>query len=194
MTLFRVVVLLVACLLSAAPATFAQSPSGSLRLFYGVSGGPGRRTTSGSFLTSALPAGATQPDSRRTTATLGLHVGAHVADRVGVVAVWDQTFGGNSGNGRWGGSGVYAAGRAWLTRCLWIEAGVGPAELGYKPPAQQASAVSRFWAPGFEAAAGADILKGPRVALSAFARYSAATFNELHVHTLSVQVGLTGNK
>jgi hypothetical protein len=71
---------------------------------------------------------------------------------------------------------------------------VGPAELGYKPPAQTASTISRFWAPGVEAAAGADVLKGPRVALTVLARYSTATFNGLHVHTLSFQVGLTGTK
>lgn len=188
----RVLGLVVVCLLASTTATFAQTTPRTLGLFYGVLGGPGRRTTTGSFLTSELPAGARQPESGRTTATLGLHAGVKLADRLGVLAVWDQTFGGNTGDGRWGSTAVHAAGRVWLTRAVWVEAGVGPAELGYKPAAQTASTISRFWAPGVEAAAGADVLKGPRVALTALARYSTATFNGLRVHTLSFQVGLTG--
>jgi hypothetical protein len=170
----------------------AQTAPPRFALFYGVSGGPGRRTTAGTFLRSSLPTGAKEPESKRTTATLGLHLGVKLAPRLGVLAVWDQTFGGNTGDGHWGASAVHAAARVWLMPRVWVEAGAGPAELGYKPPTQPASTISRFWTPGFEAAAGADLLKGPRVALTALARYSAATFNGLRVDTFSLQVGLTG--
>ncbi|MEO8480585.1 MAG: hypothetical protein ABI634_00150 [Acidobacteriota bacterium] len=178
--------------LACASPAIAQTTSARVsKLFYGVSGGPGRGTVTGGIF--ALPEGAPPPDTNRRTVTLGLFGGVKLADAVGVLVVWDQTFGGKSSYGQWGSTAASVAGRLWLTHRVYVEAGGGLAELGYKPPTQTSGRISRFWSPGFETAAGVDLLKGPRVALTTLARYSAATFDGLRVRNFSVQIGLSGS-
>jgi len=188
-----IVVVVLACL-TAWPAIVSAQSSQPKRFaaYYGIAGGAARQTTSGTFLTSALPAGAPQPESDRTAATLGLLGGIKAGTHVAVIGLWDQVFGGDTSAGNWGTMTLHGAIRVWLAYGVWVEVGGGASELGYKPPPNTAGAISRFWAPGVETAAGMDVLRGRRVAINVFARYSAATFNGLQVSSLSLQIGLAG--
>jgi hypothetical protein len=162
-------------------------------LVFGVFGGPGRRTTSGTFDASNLPDDAEQP-SGRTTATLGLHAGVKFLDRVAAMAVWDQTWQGDSAGGKWGSFTLHAVGRVWITRHLWVEGGGGVYELGFKPANEANPGISRFWAPGGQASVGADVLQGRRVAVTVAARYSTATFDGLRIDDVVLQMGLFGRR
>src|SRR6185369_4333833 len=113
---------------------------------------------------------------------------------VSVMAVWDQTAGGNSGSGHWGTMAIHGVARVSLTRRLWAEAGGGASELGFKPPSVISARITRFWAPGAEASVGADVLEGPRVSLTVAARYTRATFENLTVSRLGVQIGLISRR
>ena len=186
-----------ACLLlvlAASPAHAQTSGADAPALVFGVFGGPGRRTTGGALVASALPAGAVQPAPDRTTVTFGFGGGVKLGDRVALMGVWDQTAGGNVGAGHWGTMAVHAVARVWVTRRVWVEAGGGASELGYKPPSQMSAGITRLWAPGGEASVGADVLKGPRVALTLAVRYSRATFEGLTLSRVGLQAGLISRR
>lgn len=161
-------------------------------LVYGISAGPGRRTTTGTFLPAALPAHASPLDGGRNGGLLTLEAGAEVRRRIAFMAEWDQTIAANSGEGRWGMTTLVGTARVRVMPRIWIEGGGGAAQLGYRPPRDAAAGVSRFWAPARAVAAGVDVLQGPRVSVTACARYSTATFHGQTVTTLSFQVGLAG--
>ena len=187
-----VLILPLVMVLTGASAASAQSAS-PRSILYGISGGPGRRTTNGTFAPTSLPAGATQVASDRTTAILALEAGIGIGRRVGLLGIWDQTFGGNGSTGRWGASSGSAVARAWPTRRVWLEAGGGVSGLGYKAASGQAS-ITRFWAPGLVAGVGAEVLQGRRVSVTALARVTRATFNGLTVNSLTFQMGLFGRE
>ena len=178
---------------AASPASAQTSDPRAPALVFGVFGGPGRRATSGTFDASTLPDDAGQP-SGRTTATLGLHAGVKFLDRVAAMAVWDQTWQGDSAGGKWGSFTLHAVGRVWITRHLWVEGGGGVSELGFRPANEANPEISRFWAPGGQASVGGDVLQGRRVAVTVAARYSTATFNGLTINDVVVQVGLFGRR
>ena len=181
-----------ACLTTLPAIVSAQSSQPArLTAYYGIAGGAARQTTSGTFLQSALPAGAPQPALNRTAGTFGL-LGGIKQRRLALIGLWDQTFGGDSSAGNWGTMTLHGAARVWLPYANWVELGGGGSELGYKPPPNTAAGISRFWAPGVETAVGMDVLRGRRVAINVFARYSAATFNGFRVSSLSFQIGLAG--
>ena len=190
----RLVVLTLLVVGSAASGAFAQTPDRKApALVFGVFGGPGRRSTSGTFDASVLPDDAEQP-SARTTATLGVHAGVKFLDRIAAMAVWDQTWQGDSAGGKWGSFTLHAVGRVWITRQLWIEGGGGVSELGFKPANEANPGISRFWAPGGQASIGGDVLQGRRVAVTVAVRYSTATFNGLTINDVVLQVGLFGRR
>jgi hypothetical protein len=188
--------LVLTMLIGGAAASSASAQAADPRapaLVFGVFGGPGRRTTSGTFDDSALPADAEQP-SEQTTATLGLHAGVKFLDRVAAMAVWDQSWHNASAGGKWGSFTLHAVGRVWITRRLWVEGGGGVSELGFKPANQANPGISRFWAPGGQASVGGDVLQGRRVAVTVAGRYSTATFNGLRIDDVVLQIGLFGRR
>lgn len=87
---------------------------------------------------------------------------------------------------------MHAALRGWVTRHVWIEGGGGLAELAYRPLANPTSPTDYWWAPGFEAAGGYEIFRGPTVTLHLFVRYAEARFETVRQQSVSVQVGLLG--
>jgi hypothetical protein len=189
------IVLVLGITLAAVPA-FAQTPtSRDVSLLYGISAGGGKRLVSGTLDLGARPAGVVpaQPDDR-AIGTLALTVGARYRERVALLAFWDQNFSGSDDDGHWGTGDIHASARVWLTRCLWAEAGGGASMLGYKPPTNISTTITRDWAPGFNAAVGLDVIETPRVAIGVFGRYVRATFHGQEIQQVSLQVGLMGRK
>jgi hypothetical protein len=175
-------------------ATSAFAQTRDVSLLYGISAGGGKRLVSGTLDTGARPAGVvTQPDDR-AIGTLALTAGARYRDRVALLAFWDQNFSGSDDDGHWGTGDIHASARVWLTRCLWAEAGGGASMLGYKPPTNISTTITRDWAPGFNAAVGLDVIETPRVAIGVFGRYVRATFHGQTIQHVSVQVGLMGTR
>lgn len=172
----------------------AQTAQERVTFLYGVSGGAGRRTTDGTFAPSALPPGAAPVESGRTISVLTLEAGAGVGRRFAAIGLYDQTFGGNSSAGHWGTMSGSAVARFWLIERFWVEAGGGFAELGYKAPDDVPNRITRYWAPGFAAGVGAEVLKGRRVSITTLVRYTRATFEGLTVNNLTFQVGLLGRE
>lgn len=178
----------------AVPSVSAQTPDPRAPAFvFGVFGGPGRRTTSGAFDAATLPEGSEAPADRKT-ASLGVQGGVKLLDRVAAMAVWNQTWQGDSVGGTWGSFTLHAVGRFWITRHLWVDAGGGLSELGFKPANDANPGITRFWAPGAQAAAGVDVLRGRRVAVTVAGRYSTATFNGLRLNDVVLEVGLFGRR
>lgn len=194
----RLLTLLTALLLAAPSVALAQAPSlaqaparkgGSW--LYGISFGAGRRSTSGTFDPSKLPATASQPPSRMSVGALDLEGGITLSRAFAVVGTFERrpTFG--SPPGGWGTAGGHAALRAWLVPRVWVEGGVGPMELAYRADNPQLP-TTRWWTAGYEAGGGYEIFQGPTMTLHVFARYTIATFEGLRVQTLTVQFGLLG--
>jgi hypothetical protein len=171
----------------------AQGAPGAVTFVYGISAGVGRRDTTGTFTPSEEPAGAGQPPSLRTTASLDLNGGLRVAPRLDLLALYEggATISDSQG---WGTLAAHAAVRGWVTTRVWIEGGWGFAELAFRPPSLPGTAPSRWWTPGGEAAAGFDIFQGPTVAIDAFVRYSEARFDAVRQQSLSFQVGLQSRR
>lgn len=190
----RFVIVLVLAL-AAVPAFAQTSATRDLSLLYGISAGGGKRLVSGTLDVGARPAGIVpaQPDER-AIGTLALTVGARYRDHVALLAFWDQNFSGSDDDGHWGTGDIHASARVWLTRCLWAEAGGGASMLGYKPPTNISTTITRDWAPGFNAAIGLDVIETPRVAIGVFGRYVRATFHGQEIQQVSLQVGLMGRK
>jgi hypothetical protein len=187
------IVLVLGITLAAVPAFAQTSTSRDVSLLYGLSAGGGKRLTSGTFDASALPAGVAPPGDR-AIGTLALTVGARYRDRVALLAFWDQNFSGSDDDGHWGTGDVHASARLWLTRGLWAEAGGGASRLGYKPPTNISTTITRGWSPGFNAAVGLDVIETPRVSIGLFGRYVRAAFHGQTLQHVSIQVGLTGWK
>jgi hypothetical protein len=184
--------LTVACLLT---ATLAFAQTRDVSLLYGISAGGGKRLVSGTLELGARPAGVVPPEpDDRAIGTLALTVGARYRDRVALLAFWDQNFSGSEDDGHWGTGDIHASARVWLTRCLWAEAGGGASMLGYKPPTQISTTITRDWSPGFNAAVGLDVIETPRVAIGIFGRYMRATFHGQAIQHVSLQVELMGRK
>lgn len=171
----------------------AQSASGAVTFVYGISGGVGRRNTTGAFGPSDEPAGAGQPPSPRTTAALDLNGGLRVAPRLDLVALYEGGATIHDSQG-WGTLAAHVVVRGWVTTRVWIEGGGGPTELAFRPPSLPGTAPSRWWAPGGEAAAGFDVFQGPTVAIEVFVRYSEARFDAVRQQSLSLQVGLQSRR
>jgi hypothetical protein len=182
---------LVVALGLAAPARAQGASSPSTMVVYGVSAGGGQRRTSGVFDPAQLPAGAPQPAGYKTIGTLGFTGGVKFEDRVAVMGLWDQSFGGNT-TGHWGTSDFHAVLRLWVTSAVWVEGGGGASEMAYKGDPNTSVAVNRFWAPGGEVAAGLDVFHTKHTALSILGRVTMANFNGLATNTFSLQVGLMG--
>lgn len=190
----RFVIVLVLAL--AATSAFAQtSGTRDLSLLYGISAGGGKRLVSGTLDVGARPAGIVpaQPDDR-AIGTLALTAGVRYHERVALLAFWDQNFSGSDDDGHWGTGDIHASARVWLTRCLWAEAGGGASTLGYKPPTNISTTITRDWAPGFNAAVGLDVIETPRVAIGVFGRYIRATFHGQEIQHISIQVELIGKR
>jgi hypothetical protein len=66
--------------------------------------------------------------------------------------------------------------------------------LGHKAAEDIPNRITRYWAPGFAAGIGAEVLKGRRVSVTALTRYTRATFEGLTVNSLTFQVGLLGRE
>jgi len=171
----------------------AQSAPGSVTFVYGISGGVGRRNTSGAFTPSDEPAGAGQPPSPRTTASLDLDGGIRVTPRLDVMALYEGGATIRDSQG-WGTLAAHVVVRGWVTTRVWIEGGGGFAELAFRPPSLPGTSPSRWWAPGGEAAAGFDVFQGPTVAINLFVRYSEARFDAVRQQSLSFQVGLQSRR
>jgi hypothetical protein len=174
-------------------ATSALAQTRDVSLLYGISAGGGKRLTSGTFAAAALPSGVAPPDDR-AIGTLALTVGARYRERVALLAFWDQNFSDSDDDGHWGTGDIHASARVWLTRCLWAEAGGGASMLGYKPPTNVSTTITRDWSPGFNAAVGLDVIETPRVAIGIFGRYTRATFHGQEIQHVSIQVELMGRR
>ncbi|HEY6356982.1 MAG TPA: hypothetical protein VIX35_01985, partial [Vicinamibacterales bacterium] len=72
-----------------ATAQSASAPGAAVTFVYGLSGGVGGRNTTGAFTLSDEPAGAGQPPSPRTTASIDLDGGLRVAPRLDVMALYE---------------------------------------------------------------------------------------------------------
>lgn len=176
-----------------AGSALAQTPASGPTLVYGIAAGPAHRDVRGSFAASKLPTGAVQPEADRTVTSFGLQAGVKLNRHVALLGIWDQTFGGNTGRARWGTSDVHAVGRVWVGR-LWVQAGGGLSQLGYKAATGPGIGVERFWAPGIDGCIGADVLQGRRVSLVVAARATRATFEGLTITRVGMQVGLFGRR
>jgi hypothetical protein len=89
---------------------------------------------------------------------------------------------------------IHATARVWPVPRVWVEAGTGLAQLGYRADPQTGATITRFWAPGREVAIGVDVLRGPTVSVMALVRYASATFDGLTVKSVSLQIGLLGRQ
>jgi hypothetical protein len=189
---FRAAVFACGLMLWLPTAAAAQSPAaGAVTFVYGISTGVGQRRATGTFTVSEEPAGAGQPPSPRTTASLELDGGIRPAPRLAVMAIYEggATFGNSQG---WGSLAAHAVVRGWVTTGVWIEGGWGLAELAFRPSSVPGNAPIRWWAPSGEAAIGFDIFQGPTVSLNLFVRYAEARFDAVRQQTVSVQIGLLG--
>lgn len=190
----RLAIVCASVLLVAMPSVAAAqtpSPGSGPSWVYGLSAGLGRRTTTGTFLTTELPAGAAQPPSPRATASLDLEGGLAFGRRVALVAIYEGGAAINDAHG-WGTFAAHAAIRGWLTPRVWIEGGAGVAELAFRAGSTSTSPTTRWWQPGVEAAAGYDLFHGPTISMDVFVRYSEAAFEGLRQQSVSVQIGLLG--
>jgi hypothetical protein len=149
---FRAAVFACGLMLWLPSAAAAQSPAaGAVTFVYGISTGVGQRRATGTFTVSEEPAGAGQPPSPRTTASLELDGGIRPAPRLAVMAIYEggATFGNSQG---WGSLAAHAVVRGWVTTGVWIEGGWGLAELAFRPSSVPGNAPIRWWAPSGEAA------------------------------------------
>jgi hypothetical protein len=190
-----VIAALVLSVLSPAVAV-AQPPVQHKGMFlYGLSAGAGRRMTSGTFHSTSLPANAGQPPSDQTVGALDLSGGVTAASRLAVLALFEQAGGATTDTGRWGTLGFHGVVRAWVIPRVWVEGGFGTLDLAFRPPEQSGTtAVTRFWAPSPEVAAGGSIFQGAHVTIGVLARYTTAMFDDLRVSHFSVQVELMGRQ
>jgi hypothetical protein len=112
---FRAAVFACGLMLWLPSAAAAQSPAaGAVTFVYGISTGVGQRRATGTFTVSEEPAGAGQPPSPRTTASLELDGGIRPAPRLAVMAIYEggATFGNSQG---WGSLAAHAVVRGWVT-------------------------------------------------------------------------------
>lgn len=186
--------MLAAAFLGAVPASaFAQTvPRQGGSWLYGISFGAGRRTTDAALRPSQLPVAAPAPAASLNVGALDIEGGITLNGRLAVVGLFERraTFGRSDD---WGTSGGHAALRGWIVPRVWVEGGVGPMELAYRPNNSHAP-TTRWWTAGYEAGGGYEIFQGPTVTLQVFARYTTAVFEGLRINTLTVQFGLLGRR
>jgi hypothetical protein len=172
----------------------AQTATDQPRFLYGLSVGPGNRSTDGQLPPSTVPPGAAQPGFHGLSTTFGMEGGVLITPRLAATTFFDQTFGPGSGPGHWGTADWHGTVRGWMTRRIWLEAGGGLAGLAYKPRQNVSVTITRLWSPGFSAAAGAEVLRGAHVSLNVYARYTTSEFDGLKVRRFSAQIGLLGRQ
>jgi len=174
----------------------AQPPEQHAGMFlYGLSGGAGKRMTSGTFQSPALPVTAGQPPSDQTIGFLDLTAGMTAAGRLGLLALFEQAGGADTSGGHWGTLGFHGVARLWIAERVWIEGGFGSLNLAFRPPQQSGNnGVTRFWAGSPEAALGGAVFQGKHVTIGVLARYTTAMFDDLRVNHFSVQVELMGRQ
>jgi len=185
---------LLLALLSLPCLATAQTTPDPPRFLYGLSIGPGNRSTDGELPPSMVPPGAAQPGFHGLSTTFGIEGGVFITPRIAATTFVDQTFGPSSGPGNWGTTDWHGTLRGWVTRKIWLEAGGGLAGLAYKPPPNVSVDITRAWSPGFSAAAGMEVLRGAHVSLNVYARYTASEFDGLKVRRISLQIALLGRQ
>ncbi|HUL73230.1 MAG TPA: hypothetical protein VLT86_09015 [Vicinamibacterales bacterium] len=179
------------------PSLAAAQPPGQHRgmFLYGLSAGVGERTTSGTLQSSALPVTAGQPPSSQTVGVLDLSGGMTVANRLAILALFEQAGGASTDTAKWGTLGFHGVVRAWVGPRVWVEGGFGSFDLAFRPPNQTGTVgVVRFWAASPEVAIGGAIFQSQHVAIGLLARYTTATLEGLRVNHFSVQVELSGRQ
>jgi hypothetical protein len=181
------------CLVIPSVARAQTTPRGPGTWFYGISTGLGARTIGGTFSAADEPVGAGQPPSSRTMAALDLEGGLGLAGRLAVFATYEGGAALSDAHG-WGTLAVHGSVRAWVTPRVWVEGGIGPAELAFRVPSPAATSTAYWWTPGLEAGAGYEIFQGPSVTLHVFARYTSARFDAVRVQSVFFQVGLVGRR
>jgi hypothetical protein len=179
------------CCFVPAVAAAQTVPRATGTWFYGISTGLGARTIAGTFSSSEEPAGAGQPPSSRTMGSLDLEGGLGLAGRLAVFATYEGGASLSDSHG-WGTVAFHGSVRAWVTTRVWVEGGVGPAELAFRASSTPGSSTVYWWTPGLEAAGGYEIFQGPTVTLHVFVRYTSARLDGVHMQSVSFQVGLLG--
>jgi hypothetical protein len=170
----------------------AQTPASvpDVSWLYGISFGTASRTTSGTL--SGLPAGASQPPSRKTLGAIDVDGGLTFGRRIDVAADLQIFASGSEAVGSYGSTGVLGIVRIHPVGRLWIEGGAGVTSLNYEPPSKNSLVGVRYWAPQGEGAAGWELFRGDETEISLFARYSKGAFSGLTTQTFSVQLALSG--
>jgi len=170
------------------PPTVPADPD-AVRWLYEVSAGAGQRSSEGRL--TSPPSGAPDPASLRWIASVAL-VGGATKNRFSLLGGFDIAAGRQTGNGFWGGMGVFGLGRVQATHRLWLEAGGGAAQLAYRPPPQLSLVSQSYWGPEVVGGGGWQIFRTSDFAMSLQGRIASARFDTLTVRTVSFQLGLTG--